>query len=886
MLKNVSSEELEKIIKIVKDGGGEVFEKEGYINFCGVRNNKTNDTFNDTLYIYWKEKGEFQGFKTIEFTTKPGKNSIVNPINESGAAIIKEGWHPDIWHHGKHQGKYDALRQDEGVTKPVTITRDNTQRGRSDGKYELRILSDTTESGYPYTNMHKSGIPQGNGVNGWSAGCQVFKYESDFNTMLKMAKFASRKGQKTFSYFLTNQNVLESTGVTSDDKSNNEEFDFEQSQYADIINNSSETGDSQYSNNVSNLGSAGAKDSSSKKNRNGYEDFSSTDYGEVIESPDSFGNKVIFTKVFPNDDNNKYINMKSDDICVIQYSEPSIKVDELKISDKNYAATGVKPENISYYIPVVFINDFMIPQTNITNFYLDYSSFAPQVMVEFVDITNGMLSTNIPKPGSYIKVLIDGYGDRNYYKPIRQDFIITNINKTNKTCGEYQNYPNSGNPIKYKITGVLNVPMGFRKMSWCSSKINARQAIFNISTAIGLGFATNFDVNNKVDVMKWVNTQNKSLYDFMREITQHSCYSPYTFFTSFIDQYYVLNYVECHRLLSHGGDKTDTPQMIYNCIMPDMEGTNVENQNDELNNGEQRVSHYFLSNSSEFKGWTNYIEEYYEINDGYSMMSDGCRKTLTYSDRIGFKNVSSKNYRFLFTPIDNLNRDGNRTIKPLPEYAEYNTYIPLNLIQTTNSSYIDNPNMYDNPSSAESKVDLGEVDTSNNFPLYFYSSIQNDFQMKNLKKCGLSVRLQNYNPAITRYSRIWLDIYDMNRNSLEEIRRNSNVDDMPESKIKDQLKNKNENILLFTEDIEKDGEYQVYNRSLSGWYVVTDMKISYNTVKDFKGKTYKKLQTQLILNRIEYKPTFKSEYELARNAIEKYRTENPSANIMCSGDII
>jgi hypothetical protein len=372
----------------------------------------------------------------------------------------------------------------------------------------------------------------------------------------------------------------------------------------------------------------------------------------------------------------------------------------------------------------------------------------------------------------------------------------------------------------------------------------------------------------------------------MREITQHSCYSPYTFFTSFIDQYYVLNYVECHRLLSHGGDKTDTPQMIYNCIMPDMEGTNEENQNDELNNGEQRVSYYFLSNSSEFKGWTNYIEEYYEINDGYSMMSDGCRKTLTYSDRIGFKDVSSKNYRFLFAPIDNLNRDGNRTIKPLPEYAEYNTYIPLNLIQTTNSSYIDNPNMYDNPSSAESKVDLGEVDTSNNFPLYFYSSIQNDFQMKNLKKCGLSVRLQNYNPAITRYSRIWLDIYDMNRNSLEEIRRNSNVDDMPESKIKDQLKNKNENILLFTEDIEKDGEYQVYNRSLSGWYVVTDMKISYNTVKDFKGKTYKKLQTQLILNRIEYKPTFKSEYELARNAIEKYRTENPSANIMCSGDII
>ena len=125
----------------------------------------------------------------------------------------------------------------------------------------------------------------------------------------------------------------------------------------------------------------------------------------------------------------------------------------------------------------------MIPQTNITNFYLDYTSFAPQVMVEFVDMTNDMLSTNVPKPGSYIKVYIGGYGDEKYYKPIRQDFVITSINKTNKTGGDYQN---SGNPIKYKLTGILNVPLGFRKMTWSSSKINARQAMFNISNTVGL----------------------------------------------------------------------------------------------------------------------------------------------------------------------------------------------------------------------------------------------------------------------------------------------------------------------------------------------------------------------------------------------------------------
>ena len=45
----VSSDVIDKIIKIVKDGGGEVFEQEGYINFCGVRNNVANDTFNDVI---------------------------------------------------------------------------------------------------------------------------------------------------------------------------------------------------------------------------------------------------------------------------------------------------------------------------------------------------------------------------------------------------------------------------------------------------------------------------------------------------------------------------------------------------------------------------------------------------------------------------------------------------------------------------------------------------------------------------------------------------------------------------------------------------------------------------------------------------------------------
>ena len=81
----------------------------------------------------------------------------------------------------------------------------------------------------------------------------------------------------------------------------------------------------------------------------------------------------------------------------------------------------------------------------------------------------------------------------------------------------------------------------------------------------------------------------------------------------------------------------------------------------------------------------------------------------------------------------------------LPENVEQDIYIPLNLRQTTNSAYSETQNLCDNPTAAESRIDLGEVDTSNNFPLYYYASAQNDFQMKNLKWKFLSMSQKQWN---------------------------------------------------------------------------------------------------------------------------------------------
>lgn len=889
MLERVDTTTVENIVKFVKnykeiDNEGneikaEVYESLGYINLLAVRTHSTTGKFDDVLYVYWKNIDEkWVGVKTSGFTTKPSK-----PNKNSKRFMIVEGWHKNVYASGFHKNKNEenskhwACRQFKSIPY-VEISTINSLSGEYTRK-SINVKQNNFDANlHRYVNYQNAITLDGeikfkpndvtpDYVRSSLIGSQVFQsYEQHKEFMERLVDPATAIGQTSFSYLLVSKKTLDEyfkkVGVKEDTSLKNGKpkgSKSEKSKPKESKSKESEIGKSGV-----NLGEFGKLEKTGNKVSDEVSD--EVFYDEVEIDND-------YTGIFATDNNNKYIDMEPADVAIIRDEKikPELKPDTLKISDKYYATIGVNPEEISFYTPLVYINDFLIPQTNITNFCLDYSSFLPQVMVEFVDMTNELLSTNIPKPGSYIKVYIGAYDDI-HYRPIRQDFIITNISKTNKTGGDYQNLRN---PLKYKITGTLNVPLGFKRGSWSSGNQTACKVISHISQMMGLGFATNFekdddkDYKNEINMMKWQNDQNKSYFDFIKHVTKHACHSPYTFFTSFIDQYYYLNFVECRRLLSHGGKLENTKQIIYSSIK-----SNMREKNKSVDENEKKEDFYFISNSEEYKGWTNYIEEYYELNDGYSVMSDGYSKYVGCSSNWWKELWNKNNIKIHIRPIDNLYRDRNGIIKPLPYKIKKDTYIPLNLIETTNNDYRQQLNSYTNPTSANSLVDFDGEKIDNVHKLYYYAQVQNDFQMKFLKKCGISVRLQNYNPSITKYSRIWVEIYDMHRNSSVNIRKDDRVDDLSESIVKTYLKEKNDDIIIFDDERGKDNEYQVFNRSLSGWYVVTEMKILYNTVKDFQGNTYKKLQTQLILNRIDYKPTFRSEYNIAKLAVDKYMEEN------------
>ena len=94
------------------------------------------------------------------------------------------------------------------------------------------------------------------------------------------------------------------------------------------------------------------------------------------------------------------------EINTIQLLEPTVGVTEFVITKKDRITMNNLPDRMAFRLPLVSINDYILRNETVTGFYVDYSSFIPTVMVEFIDMNNDMLSVNSLRDGSIIKIYI------------------------------------------------------------------------------------------------------------------------------------------------------------------------------------------------------------------------------------------------------------------------------------------------------------------------------------------------------------------------------------------------------------------------------------------------------------------------------------------------
>jgi hypothetical protein len=190
----------EQIEEVLKGKGYKYFTSDkGFdVNIVGIRNSDTHgkvtNKFDDTLTLSYKDLNGNWIYNEYKATTDPGSHWEKNLLNKDGVAILKPGQYRGSHKLGLHQGKYEALRQ----KSPVKVYRDNNK----DGDYDL--IEENVQEGVFGINIHKAGgrVDGSTQIDKWSAGCQVFSKESDFNEFMDVCRKASDIWGNSFTYTL------------------------------------------------------------------------------------------------------------------------------------------------------------------------------------------------------------------------------------------------------------------------------------------------------------------------------------------------------------------------------------------------------------------------------------------------------------------------------------------------------------------------------------------------------------------------------------------------------------------------------------------------------------------------------------------------------------
>ena len=172
--------------------GYSFFDGRWDLNLIGLRCASDHaDLFDDTYLVVCRNDAGAWEYHAWPFTSDPGRSWLAKPSRVEGCAIVVPGQYRGLWKKGLHKGEKPALVQQ----KPVKVWRD------ADKDQELDRTGTVVEGLYGI-NCHRAGKDSAS-VDLWSAGCQVFKRESNFLEFLGLVdkQIAAGHGD-VFSYTL------------------------------------------------------------------------------------------------------------------------------------------------------------------------------------------------------------------------------------------------------------------------------------------------------------------------------------------------------------------------------------------------------------------------------------------------------------------------------------------------------------------------------------------------------------------------------------------------------------------------------------------------------------------------------------------------------------
>jgi hypothetical protein len=469
---------------------------------------------------------------------------------------------------------------------------------------------------------------------------------------------------------------------------------------------------------------------------------------------------------------------------ILVKSEPSIALKQMDVMDSEKEDTPamrkdlmVKRSNIvGDLYPYIEVSNFSFHDKTIVSMSIDESRFIPTVTATVIDKSGAFGSAYFPKTDPVLSLYVKSRNKN--YKPIRNDYIITHIFPD--TSGD-RSQTAEGKENVYTIRGELFIPKLYNSNinSYSGTSIDVLEKIAN---ELDLGFATNEETTS--DSMTWLSPAMK-YSDLITHITTHAYKDDQSFYMSFIDKYYCLNFINVNEMLSN---ENDFPRVFHSLVSPSEHLKNDKEQEDNMS------SNLLLCNSNTVARSDIFIRELKPITrQGKYLTQNLFRRTIQFYDyTLNESDPSNKEVEFFIEPISE-QRKKEEGEPLIPENEDLRT--------KSTATYLG--------------IDYGNTHTN-----YKFAQIHNSHNIDEINKIKLQITTVGTNLNITRGMRVPIMI----------VREGKEEGEMYDARV-------NEDKPTDIKKLERNINMKV-DQFLSDFYVIVGIKFSYDPAEASKDATH------------------------------------------------
>lgn len=368
--------------------------------------------------------------------------------------------------------------------------------------------------------------------------------------------------------------------------------------------------------------------------------------------------------------------------------------------------------------PLVWYNGIYIPPNLIDSFYLTSNDFLPSLQIYFKDETAEMINSGFSLDNTIISIYIDSRtkdsGGEAALRPIRMDFKITDYN--------YQEEDNL-----FYIQGIPDIDNLYVQDIKSYPNKTSFQTLKELAQHMHVGMRSNVSDTN--DSMTWLNMSLEN-HAFIKDVTKRAYKNDNTFFDSFIDFYYNLNFID-----------------VEQCMKESIEQKGLLTASDEgiEEDKSQSVEDLYIMSSKYYNNRFNNLYESYEVLNQSTKISldNGYKSIIHYYDRTG--NWNQKAGTFLRFNLET-NTDGKGIVlKSFPNDTTDDGFLKKNI----------------------KRVYIQPLDVDNTHKNFNYSFILNEYNNAELDKVKIKITMRDPNFNFFKYQKIKLWVMNISAGQTE-----------------------------------------------------------------------------------------------------------------------